>query len=269
MNAQVAHAHEASLIVTQVSALARKLDIEGDANKLFQVLKATAFRGDATNEQLVALLIVSKQHGLNPWLKEIYAFPDKNNSIVPVVGVDGWTRIINSHPQFDGLEFEQDADKCTCIIFRKDRSHPIKVTEYMSECARPTQPWKSHPMRMLRHKALIQASRLAFGFSGIYDTDEAERIRESETQTVHQVAPVADLMPKPKAEPKVEDPIEDAVVVEDEPETTYEAVIDLDPSMLKALEAKVRQAGKTIDDVIAEFAPITKDNITEVLKSLQ
>jgi hypothetical protein len=31
-------------------------------------------------------------------------------------------------------------------------------------------------MRMLRHKALIQAARLAFGFSGIYDQDEAERI---------------------------------------------------------------------------------------------
>jgi len=28
----------------------------------------------------------------------------------------------------------------------------------------------------LRHKALIQAARLAFGFSGIYDQDEAERI---------------------------------------------------------------------------------------------
>src|SRR5579859_2161678 len=30
--------------------------------------------------------------------------------------------------------------------------------------------------RMLRHKAIIQCSRIAFGFSGIMDPDEAEKI---------------------------------------------------------------------------------------------
>ncbi|WP_032251724.1 recombinase RecT, partial [Escherichia coli] len=44
--------------------------------------------------QFIALLIVANQYGLNPWTKEIYAFPDKQNGIVPVVGVDGWSRII-------------------------------------------------------------------------------------------------------------------------------------------------------------------------------
>jgi hypothetical protein len=51
---------------------------------------------------MMALLIVADQYGLNPWTKEIYAFPDKSNGIVPVVGVDGWARIINTHEQFDG-----------------------------------------------------------------------------------------------------------------------------------------------------------------------
>ena len=32
---------------------------------------------------------------------------------------------------------------------------------------------------MLRHKAMIQAARLAFGFAGIYDEDEAERIKDA------------------------------------------------------------------------------------------
>jgi hypothetical protein len=31
---------------------------------------------------------------------------------------------------------------------------------------------------MLRHKAMIQCARLAFGFAGIFDQDEAERIVE-------------------------------------------------------------------------------------------
>jgi hypothetical protein len=50
----------------------------------------------------------------------------------------------------------------------------------MSEVNRGTQPWKSHPRRMLRHKALIQCARIAFGFAGIYDEDEAERIVEAQ-----------------------------------------------------------------------------------------
>lgn len=142
------------------------------------VLKATAFKGQVSDAQMTALLIVANQYGLNPWTKEIYAFPDKQNGIVPVVGVDGWSRIINSRPEFDGMDFQQDADSCTCTIYRKDRSHPIKVTEWMAECKRSAGPWLSHPYRMLRHKAMIQCARLAFGFSGIYDSDEAERIEE-------------------------------------------------------------------------------------------
>ena len=65
-----------------------------------------------------------------------------------------------------------------CRMYRKDRSHPIAVKEYFEEVYRDVGPWKSHPRRMLRHKAMIQAARLAFGFAGVYDQDEAERIVE-------------------------------------------------------------------------------------------
>lgn len=159
------------------SKLASKLDM-GDGGQLVETLKATAFKGQVSDAQMTALMVVANQYGLNPWCKEIYAFPDKNNGIVPVVGVDGWARIINNHPQFDGMDFEQDAESCTCRIYRKDRGHPTSVTEYMSECKRGTGPWGTHPRRMLRHKAMIQCARLAFGYGGIYDQDEAERIVE-------------------------------------------------------------------------------------------
>lgn len=174
-----------SALTTLTTRLAAKLEM-GDGADLIETLKATAFRtkpdgpkvGDA---QMTALLVIANQYGLNPWTKEIYAFPDKNNGIVPVVGVDGWARIINNHPAFDGMEFEQDDAGCTCIMFRKDRSHPVKIREYMVECNRPgVGPWQSHPWRMLRHKAMIQCARIAFGFGGIYDQDEAERIAENE-----------------------------------------------------------------------------------------
>lgn len=163
-----------------------------DPQKMLQTLKSTAFKADVevSNEQMMALLIVADQYELNPFTKEIYAFPDKKG-IVPVVGVDGWLRIINSHPQYDGVEYVDGPDDknglpawVECVIYRKDRSHATRAREYMAECKRGTGPWQSHPRRMLRHKATIQAARLAFGFVGIYDQDEAQRIVEGDVRVV-------------------------------------------------------------------------------------
>jgi phage recombination protein Bet len=187
-------------LTTLTHKLATRLDM-GDGTGLIETLKATAFKGQVSDAQMTALMVVANHYGLNPWTKEIYAFPDKNNGIVPVVGVDGWSRIINNHAQFDGMDFEQDAESCTCIIFRKDRSHPIRVTEYMAECRRAgVGPWASHPRRMLRHKAMIQCARLAFGYGGIYDQDEAERIVESIDASTGEV-----VQQKPAARPALPD----------------------------------------------------------------
>ena len=185
-----------------VSKFASKYSVEPE--KLLPILKATAFKvkeGEVSNEQMAALLIVADQYGLNPFTKEIFAFPDKKNGIVPVVGVDGWSRIINDHPQSDGFEFRSsekmitmpDAVPCPewmeVVIHRKDRTHAIVVREYLDEVYRPLGtykdgnkhnpgPWQTHTKRFLRHKTLIQGGRIAYGFGGIYDEDEAERIME-------------------------------------------------------------------------------------------
>jgi phage recombination protein Bet len=180
-------------LVELTNKLSTTLGMGANGVELYNTLKATAFKGQVSDAQMTALLVVANQYSLNPWTKEIYAFPDKSNGIVPIVGVDGWSRIINSHPQFDGMEFEQDEQGCTCIIYRKDRQRPIKVTEWMDECKRGTAPWQSHPKRMLRHKAMIQCARIAFGFVGIYDEDEASRISEAQEKPVQAVViePVA------------------------------------------------------------------------------
>ena len=186
-----------NIVLSNAAKLATGLGISGDPQELVATLKATAFKGPATDSQLAALLFVASQYGLNPWVKELYAFPDRQNGIVPVVGVDGWSRIINNHPQFDGMDFEQDEEGCTCIIYRKDRGHPIRVTEWVAECRRDgVGPWKSHPRRMLRHKAMIQCARLAFGYTGIFDQDEAERIVENKLGIVqHDPETLVDVQP--------------------------------------------------------------------------
>lgn len=149
---------------------------------MMNILRETAFRQAndkpvITDAQLAQLVVIANEYKLNPFTREIYAFP-KDGGIVPIVGVDGWSRLVNQHPEFDGVEFEQDDQSCTCIMHRKDRSHPVSVTEYLSECKRSTGPWGSHPKRMLRHKAFVQCARLAFSYVGIFDEDEAERIRD-------------------------------------------------------------------------------------------
>lgn len=178
------------------------------AKKVIPTLQATSWKqsGDPlTEQQMMACLVVAWQHRLNPFSKEIYAFPDKQGAIVPVVSIDGWNRIANDHPQFDGMTFAESPDwveipgakNCPTwmevSIFRKDREHPIVIREYLDEVYREASsrygkpkpgPWQTHTKRMLRHKTIIQGLRVAFSFSGIYDRDEAESIVEGQFQGV-------------------------------------------------------------------------------------
>lgn len=171
---------------TLVGTMAGRYGLQPE--KFLSTLAGTIFPAgkNPTGEQIAAFLVVANHYNLNPFVKEIYAFPAQGGGgIVPIVSIDGWLTIINRQPQLDGIEFEDrvgDDGKLIAVtakIYRKDRSHSTEVTEYMSECARATDPWKKWPARMLRHKALIQAARYAFGLAGIYDPDEAERIAES------------------------------------------------------------------------------------------
>jgi phage recombination protein Bet len=156
-------------------------------------LRATVVPKDCTREQFAAFLMVARDYNLNPITREIFAFPTRAGGIQPIVSVDGWMNLMNSHPQMDGLEFEDikndkgELAAIKCRVFRKDRTRPVEVIEYMSECRRPTDTWKTWPARMLRHKAAIQAARYAFGFSGIVEPDEFERLNEN--GTVSRAAP--------------------------------------------------------------------------------
>lgn len=186
------------MVLSQAKKLAENLSIEGDAKELIDTLKATAFKvkdGVVSDAQMTALMIVAQQYGLNPFVREIFAYPDKQNGIVPVVSVDGWIKIITTHPEYDGMEFTYSDEIVTmpkakpcpayveCTIYRKDKSRPTVIREYLDESYKETQyssPWQTHTKRFLRHRALIQCGRVAFGLSGIYEPDEADNINNGE-----------------------------------------------------------------------------------------
>ena len=189
-----------------INDFAARLGVE--PKKVLPLVRATCFRQrggehqQASPEQCAALIIVSNEYGLNPFVKELYAFPDKANGIIPVVSVDGWNRIANEKKVYNGhemkldpewVQFDDDAKRCpasmTIIVHRTDQDFPTVHTEYLDEVYRPAfvregkkslGPWQSHTKRMLGHKTFIQGMRRAFGFGGIYDEDEAGRIIEGE-----------------------------------------------------------------------------------------
>lgn len=153
----------------------------------------------ATREEFTAFIMVAHEYGLNPLTREIYAFPKKGGGIQPIVGIDGWLRLANEHPQFDGMTVTDNHEggklvSATATIYRKDRNHPIVVTEHLNECKRNTDPWKMEH-RMLRHKATIQGIRYAFGFAGIMEPDEAEAIVDRDAKpVVERVTPALPVM---------------------------------------------------------------------------
>jgi phage recombination protein Bet len=176
-----------------------------DPAKLHQTLKSTVFKG-ATDEEMLALVVTANTYQLNPLLKEMYAFPKKGGGIVPMVGVDGWLKIANRQDNYDGMSVEVFGDgktptHATCEIYLKNRTHPVKVTEYFEECRRNTDPWNQMPRRMIRNKVMIQAIRVAFGIGGIFDEDEATDIAGTRNVTPKPATITGIIDPFAKAEP--------------------------------------------------------------------
>lgn len=178
-----------------IAQLANKYSVSQDQMVAF--LKQVAIKGSSNkipNHVFFNFCTLALKYDLDPFAKEVTMFPTKAGYEV-VVMVDGWSKIINSNKEFDGIEFQDHLDgdgnmlAITCKIFRKDRKHPTVITEYMAECRNDESsysPWKRWPRRMLRHKAMIQCARIAFNISGIIDRDEYDRILVNEDPLDHQ-----------------------------------------------------------------------------------
>jgi phage recombination protein Bet len=195
-----------------------------DASAFCFTFKQVAMPDKHTDAEFVSCCLVAREHGLNPLTKEIYFMRDKHGKIQAIVGVDGWIKKANEHPQFDGIVFHDNLDPKTnkivsirAQIHRKDRSHPIEVTEYLAECLQQRDkagPWQTHPARMLRHRALIQCARVAFGFAGVMDPDEFSQWDNMRDVTPPSGPTVPDIPEPPSSDPsaarsEVDEPLAD------------------------------------------------------------
>jgi phage recombination protein Bet len=147
--------------------------------EMLATLRNTVAPGLTDSEFLLFSEIV-KATGLNPVTKEVWAIK-AGGRLQIMTGINGFLRIANSHPQFDGIEveFERSGPElafvaCTAKVYRKDRRFPAVGTAYMAEYAKPTPIWRQMPSVMLRKCALSLAIREAFiqELAGLYTQEE-------------------------------------------------------------------------------------------------
>lgn len=187
--AQPTPAHVSAM---QLPVFKRSVQRSGMSPESFvQALTRTALSSLVTwsKLELETLLVAAERLGLNPLGREVFLVRDVDaldEPAVIVVGVDGWSRVLNAHKKFAGMEFRESEELIDgvpawieCTLHRWDRRVPTRVREYLSEARGTSLAWLSHPRRMLRHKALVQCARLAFGLVGAYDHDEAQQVLES------------------------------------------------------------------------------------------
>lgn len=116
---------------------------------------------------LTLLRMIQSLH-LDPLCEEIGFTQYEDGQWQVLITIEGCSKLLNQHPQFNGLVFTQ-ADTLIdgvpewieCAIYRKDRLVPTAVREYLAEVRGENAIWQKMPRRMLRHRALQQCVRLA------------------------------------------------------------------------------------------------------------
>lgn len=180
------------------------LNVEGPVlfNHIYQMLSNNGKDAKNVSQMDVFTFLVNcKQLNLNPLAKQIYGFVSKGK-VVNIISIEGFTEIANRNPNYDGVDFEfgplvekeltyskndyfngqkttklvtvkrKVADWIKCIIYRKDRDHPVSVTTFFDESNTGTEPWATKPMQMLQNRAFANSVKKAFSINGYLEKEE-------------------------------------------------------------------------------------------------
>lgn len=193
-----------------------------------------------TKQDVFTFLVQCSNLGLNPLVKQIYGFVSRGKLAI-VVSIDGWNAIANRNKNFDGVDFEfgpmrereltftrqsfgnggktsttvpvkrMVADWIKCVVYRKDRSHPVCVTTFFDEAYTGTEPWSNQPMQMLQNRAFVNSIKKAFNVSAYADDDSFVNMDMSsheETTFEHPMQePAAPAAPAPQIDIKPQSPL--------------------------------------------------------------
>ncbi len=122
----------------------------------------------------VQLLRLANKYQLDPLSDEIALLQNQDQTYQPFITIDGWSKLINSHPQYAGMSLRDSTELIDnipswieCTIYRNDRILPIIIKEYLEEVRTDNPSWQQMPRRMLRHRVIQQCARLAFNVSNV------------------------------------------------------------------------------------------------------
>jgi len=145
--------------------------------EMLNTLRNTVAPG-LTDAEFMLFAEMVKSTGLNPVTKEVWAIK-AGGRLQIMTGINGFLRIANSHPMFNGMEVEFEWDdkqlvSATAKVYRKDRRFPAVATAYMNEYGKPSPVWKTMPSVMLSKCAKSLAIREAFvqELGGLYTQEE-------------------------------------------------------------------------------------------------
>lgn len=153
------------LIIKEITKTAGVLELSVDEMQAWIDLQVMA-----PSHALLALLRIAREHRLDLLKEEVALALYDDCHWKAYITVEGYSKLLNKHPAFDGLAFTQSEETANgipiwmeCTIYRKDRSHPLVVREYFEEVKGEQAIWQKMPRRMLRHRVMQQCARLAIG----------------------------------------------------------------------------------------------------------
>lgn len=145
-----------------------------DTPEGIETITQTVAKG-ASPAELAMFLEVCRGTGLNPFLKEIW-YIGQTKTIM--AARDGYLRVANQHPQFDGMETTVERDsanlpiKATCKVWRKDRSHAITCEAFYNEYKKQSPVWNQYPSAMISKVAEVLALKRSFAINGVVTEEE-------------------------------------------------------------------------------------------------
>jgi hypothetical protein len=152
------------LIKKEIGKTAKALDLEEAELEAWIDLQIMV-----PEQTLLALLRIAREKHLDPLKEEVALALYDDSCWQAYITVEGYCKILNRHPAFNGITFSQSEEDSNeipiwmeCSIYRKDRILPILVREYFEEVKGEQAIWKRMPRRMLRHRVMQQCARLAF-----------------------------------------------------------------------------------------------------------
>lgn len=142
----------------------------------------------------IQLLRLATKYQLDPLSDEISLLQGQDQTYQPFITIDGWSKLINNHPQYAGMSLRDSTELIDnipswmeCTIYRNDRILPIIIKEYLEEVRTDHPSWQQMPRRMLRHRVIQQCARFAFNISNIERTSVDFQIEKHSNKTLSNI----------------------------------------------------------------------------------